>query len=209
MPGRSASVSCGETSLRPVARVVRVSEAPREKRVIRCAFFDPHFHRYGPMPRSISFRKVLAPLALLAMVAGCAHGRRPTSYLPVGASAWYGNRVADGVVVMLPLSREAARGTVARGLQAAGYEVQAGAGERDHIMQTAARPLAGDTTLAIAVQIVPVEGASGSSLILTGRYSVASQRVRNAPVLQRPGEQNPLYQRLRAAGDSIRNLAAR
>jgi hypothetical protein len=97
-----------------------------------------------------------------------------------------------------------------RGLQAAGYEVQAGPGERDRLIRTAARPLTGDTTLAIAVQVIPIElPAGGSSVVLTGRYSVASQRVRNAPVLQRPGEQNPMYQRLRAVADSIRALAAR
>ena len=155
-------------------------------------------------------RRLIAPLVLVLAAAGCAHGRRPGSYLPVGASAWYGDRVADGVVLMLPLAREAAASAAVQGLRAAGYEVPDAPGERGGTLRTAARELAGDTTLTLAVQVFPGELPSpGASVVVTGRYSVPSQRVRNAPVLQRPGERNPLYERLRAAGDSIQRIGAR
>ncbi|MBD0319569.1 MAG: hypothetical protein ICV87_04500 [Gemmatimonadetes bacterium] len=146
----------------------------------------------------------LAPL-LLVLGAGCAHGRRPGSYLPVGASAWYGDRVADGVTLVVPLAREAAERASVRGLRAAGYDVPEAAGGAT--LRTSARALGGDTTLTLAVQLIPVQlPAPGASIVLTGRYSVG-ERVRNAPVLQRPGERNPLFDRLRAAGDSIRRAA--
>ena len=158
------------------------------------------------MPQT-SFRRHVAPLLLVLAAAGCAHGRRPGSYLPVGASAWYGDRVADGVPLILPLAREAAERAAVQGLRAAGYDVPDATGERT--LRTAARPLGGDTTLTVAVEIMPGElPRPGATLVLTGRYSVG-QRVRNAPVLQRPGEQNPLFGRLQAAGDSIRRAAER
>lgn len=158
--------------------------------------------------RQITIRRPLvAPLLLVLAAAGCAHGRRPGSYLPVGASAWYGDRVADGVPLILPLAREAAARAAVQGLRAAGYEVPDATGDRT--LQTAARPLGGDTTLTVAVQIIPVElPRPGASLVVTGRYSLG-QRVRNAPVLQRPGERNPLFDRLRAVGDSIQRIATR
>lgn len=163
------------------------------------------------MPQVAFRRQLAATLALvLATTAGCAHGRRPASYLPVGASAWYGDGVADGVPVILPLGREAATRAVVQGLRAAGYQALDTQGERGHTIRTAARPLTGDTTLTIAVQISPVElPAPGATLVLTGRYSVPSQRLHDAPVLQRRGERNPLYQRLREAADTIRAHAAR
>lgn len=150
-------------------------------------------------------RSSLALVAMLgAACVGCAHGRQPGSYLPVGASAWYGDRTADGVTLTLPLDAGAALDAVGGALRAAGYGVERPTGAR-HVLRTAARRIGGDTALVISAQVIPLGlPEPSSSVVLTATYSVPSSRLRDAPVVQRPGERNPLYGRLRAVADTLR-----
>jgi hypothetical protein len=74
---------------------------------------------------------------------------------------------------------------------------------------TAARALGGDTTLSVHAEVTPEgPGGDGTVVVLSGVYSVPSEGVRNARVVQRPGERGALYARLRAVADSTRRLAA-
>lgn len=155
-------------------------------------------------------RSSFALVAVLgaAVTVGCAHGRQPGSYLPVGASAWYSDSTDDGVTLTLPGDAGAAVDAVSRALRATGYEVEQPTRAR-HGLRTAARRLGSDTTLVISAQVIPLGlPEPSSSLVLTATYSVPSRRLHAAPVLQRSGESNPLYGRLREVADTLRRSLA-
>ncbi len=144
----------------------------------------------------------------MASLTGCAPGRQPGSYLPVGASSWYGDQTADGVTLLLREDAAAARARVGGALRAAGYDVERAADSRG-VLRTSPRRLGGDTTLVVEAQVIPVElPEPGASVVLTATYSVPSHEVRNAPVIQRPGEVSPLYARFRPILDALRGTRA-
>jgi hypothetical protein len=78
------------------------------------------------------------------------------------------------------------------------------------VLETAARTLGGDTTLAVRAEVTPEDpsGVGVVVVVVTGRYSVPSAHIRNARVVQRAGERNALYARLRAVADSARRSVA-
>lgn len=145
----------------------------------------------------------IVALAGALLLTGCAHGRRPGSYLPVGATGWYGNSTNDGVAVTL--RRDAAAASAVIGTwRAAGYDIDR-AQSSDRILLTLPCTLGGNTTMLVTAQILPIELPDpGASVTLTAIYSVPSLRVVRAPVVQRPGETSALFGRLRVLGDSLR-----
>lgn len=148
-------------------------------------------------------RVAAATLGIVSLMA-CSHGRQPGSYLPVGASSWYGDQTLDGVALLLPGDVGPARELVGRALRVAGYELESAADPR-RTMRTSPRQLGGDTTLVVEAHVTPVElPEPAASVVLTATYSVPSQHVRNAPVIQRPGEVSPLYARFRPILDALR-----
>ncbi len=154
-----------------------------------------------------SARCVLAAALPLVFVA-CAHGRNPTSYLPVGAGAQFGNRTEDGVVMQLAAPEASVRAALARGMIANGFEVLVD-GPEDRVLETRTRAIGGDTTLVVRADVTPEDADGGGVVVvLSGTYGVPSARVRNARVVQRPGERNTLYARLRAVADSTRSSLA-
>ena len=155
-------------------------------------------------PQPHRLRSVVAGLIGIATFTGCAHGRQPGSYLPVGASSWYGDQTDDGVTLLLREDAGAARERVGGALRAVGYEVKQAA-DSQQALRTSPRQLGGDTTLVVEAQIIPVElPEPAASVVLTATYSVPSRKVRNAPVIQRPGEVSPLYARFRPIVDALR-----
>ena len=153
-------------------------------------------------------RSALLAAALSPAFGACAHGRRPASYLPVGAPAQHGDRTRDGVVLLLRAAEADVRAAVAHGLAVNGYAV-ASAGPSGRVLETAARALGGDTTLTVRAEVTPEDPSGGGVVVVvTGRYSVPSARIRNARVVQRPGERDALYARLGAVADSARRYAA-
>jgi hypothetical protein len=146
----------------------------------------------------------LAVAVMCALSAGCAHGRTGGSYLPVGASAWYGDHTEDGVTLLLRQEPETTIARVRDALRAAGYSLTDTLGTR-RTLRTAARTIGGDTTMVVTAQIIPVELPEPvSSVVLMGTFDVPSRRIRAAPVVQRPGEVHPLYAHLRAIGELLR-----
>ena len=159
-------------------------------------------------PQPHRFLRVLAGLIGIVSFTGCAHGRQPGSYLPVGASSWYGDQTADGVTLLLREDAGAARERVGGALRAAGYELKQSADSR-RVLRTSPRQLGEDTTLVVEAQIIPVElPEHAASVVLTATYSVPSRKVRNAAVIQRPGEVSPLYARFRPIVDALRGARA-
>lgn len=147
--------------------------------------------------------------AATLLSAGCAHSRRPGSYLPVGASSWYGDSTADGVTAIIPVESDAAKAIAESALLRTGYTFQPSPW-RGLRMETAPRQLGADTTMVVRVQILPVELPEPSSVIvLTGTYSVPSRRLRNAPAIQPPGTSNAPYQQLGAIIQAVMNRPAR
>ena len=152
--------------------------------------------------------RVLAAVLGALLATGCAHGRQPCSYLPVGACAQYGDRTDDGVAVLVQMEKGAAVKAVAAALRASGYDVEDADSERG-TLRTAAYPFGGDTTLTIMAQVTPVAlPEPAASIVLTATYSVASERLRNVQVVRRPGEASPLYDRLHVVADTLRALVA-
>jgi hypothetical protein len=145
--------------------------------------------------------------ASVLVLAGCAHGRRPGSYFPVGAPAQYGDRTADGIVLLLSAPESAVRTAVTRALAANGYALEPTARERERVESTA-RGTGGDTTLVVRADITREDPSGGGVVVVvSGEYSVSASGIRRARVVQRPGEQNPLYGRLRQVADSIRRFS--
>lgn len=154
----------------------------------------------------------MSRFALLAvcgvLATGCAHGRRPASHLPIGAPAQYGDSTMDGVVLMLSASEDRARRAIADALRSTGFQA-AWENPDARLLETSVREVAADTTMRVRVELTPPEETGGSTvLVFTGRYSVPSRRIRNAWIIQRPGEVNPLYRRLSAIADSTRKFLA-
>lgn len=155
-----------------------------------------------------AMRRVLLILASATLAIGCAHGRRPASYLPVGAAAQYGDSTMDGVVLLLSASEAQARIAISRALLSTGYEAT-WSSSRARVLETPMQSVARDTTMRVSVELTPPEQAGGHTIVVfTGRYSVPSRRILNAWVIQRPGESDPLYRRLGAIADSTRKFIA-
>ena len=152
-------------------------------------------------------RTTLAALLLPVAAAACAHGRRPASYLPVGAPAQYGDHTADGIALILAAPEPAVRAAVVRALAANGYTV-ARHGRDPRRVEAAARAVGGDTSLTVRAEITPEDPSGGGVVVVvSGDFSAPAAGVRRARVVQRPGERNPLYARLRAVADSARRFA--
>lgn len=159
-----------------------------------------------PRPAYAALRSL--PLVLLLSTA-CAHGRRPASYLPVGASAQYGDRTADGVTLILAAPESAVHAGLRRALTANGYNVSDGVDPDARVVETAPIRLGGDTSFTARAEIIPEDPAGGGVVVvLSGTFSVPSAGIRSARVVQRPGARNALYGRLRTLGDSTRRIVA-
>ena len=153
-------------------------------------------------------RSHLAFAASVLLLAACAPGRRPASYLPVGAPAQYGNRTGDGVVLLLAAPETVVRTAVTRALAANGYTLERPAPER-RLVESAARGVGGDTSLVVRAEITPEDRSGGGVVVVvSGEYSAPAAGIRRARVVQRPGERNPLFARLRQVADSTRRFAA-
>lgn len=114
----------------------------------------------------------------------------------------------DGVVLTLTASEDRARAAVARALHSSGYEAE-WASPSARTLESSILTLAADTLMRVRVELTPPELAGGSTiLVFTGQYSVPSRHIRNAWVIQRPGESSPLYHRLGALADSTRRYVA-
>lgn len=145
---------------------------------------------------------------LLLLLSACAHGRRPESYLPIGAPAQYGDQTRDGVVLLLDASEPRVQEAAARALTANGF-LDVRRGKAGRVLETGARTTGGDTTLTVRIEITPPDPSGGGTVVvLTGRYSVPSARIRDAHVIERPGERSPLYATLGVVGDSLRRFIA-
>jgi len=143
------------------------------------------------------------------VLTACAHSRRPGSYLPVGATAWYGNSTNDGVAVTLRRDSAAAASAVLGDWRATGYSIDRAASGTQGL-RTLSRMIGGDTTMQVTAQILPLELPDpGASVTFTATYDVPSRRILRAPVLQRPGESNALFGMLQALGDSLRARSVR
>jgi hypothetical protein len=152
-------------------------------------------------------RRSTAAVVVVVLI-GCAHGRQPRSYLPVGSAAWYGDQTSDGATVLLHQEAGAALERLRGALRTAGYEIEHSANPK-RALRTTPRQLGVDTTMVIEVQIIPVElPEPASTLVLTGTYSVPSLGIHNAPVVQRSGEANPLYARFRRIVEALRESRA-
>jgi hypothetical protein len=153
-------------------------------------------------------RSRLGFVASVLLLGACAHGRRPASYVPVGAPAQYGDRTADGIVLLLAAPEAVARTAVTRALAANGYALERTAPERS-LVESAARRVGGDTSLVVRAQITPEDPSGGGVVVVvSGEYSVPAAGIRRARVVQRRGEQNSLYGHLRLVADSTRRFAA-
>ncbi len=107
------------------------------------------------------------------------------------------------MTLLLRLAPDAAIARVRTALSTSGYSL---ADTRDARakLKTVARVIGSDTTMVVTAEIIPVElPQSASSVVLTGTFDVPSRGIRNAPVIQRKGEINPLYGRLRAIADLL------
>lgn len=134
----------------------------------------------------------------------CAHGRSARSYLPVGAGAQYGATTNDGVTWTLPYALPRAVDSVRTLLHAAGYAVE-DAAPTARRLRTTPRVVGGDTALVVCASFLDLAPAAvGTSIVLTGTYSVPSRQIRDAPVLQRANTTDPLYARLRALAAATR-----
>lgn len=154
-------------------------------------------------------RALVAAFVLLAvtLISGCASARRPGSYLPIGASSWYGDSTNDGVVLLIHERSNVAAQLAEEALNSSGYRLDSS--QRDpRVLRTLPRTFAGDTSVVVAVEIISVAlPEPGASLVLRGTYSVPSRRVRNAPVLERSGASHPLYAHLQDIARAIRARA--
>lgn len=149
-------------------------------------------------------RSRFALIASLVVLAACAPGR----YLPVGTPARYGDNTADGIALLLRGPEARVRSGLVRAFEANGYAVRAETAGVNRL-ESAAYRLGGDTTLVVRAEIMPEDPSGGGvAVVLSGEYSVPSAGIRRARVVQRPGEQNPLYARLGAVADSTRRLLA-
>ena len=132
----------------------------------------------------------------------CAPGRVPGSYLPVGASALYGDDTEDGVVVLLRSNFAAARTAIHSVLDSKGFLVEEVEGRT---LRTRPLMVGNDTSIVVHVEIIPVElPEEASSIVLTASYSAPAAGVRRAPVIRRRGESSPLFERLRSLGQALR-----
>ena len=162
-----------------------------------------------PNTRLLRLAVMLAFGAAALLTVGCAHARRPGSYLPVGASSWYGDSTEDGVTAIIPVEESAAKAIAEEALQSTGYSFPPSPWH-GRSMQTSPRQLGGDTSMVVKVQILPVELPEPASVIvLTGTYSVPSQRLRNAPAVRPPGTSNAPYARLGLIIQAVMNRPAR
>jgi hypothetical protein len=110
-------------------------------------------------------------------------------------------------VLILPAPESQIRAAVFRALVANGYVESAGSEWRT--VATSAHRLGGDTSLTVRAEVVPEDPAGGGVVVVvSGTYSAPAVGIRRARVVQRPGEQSPLYARLRAVADSTRRFAA-
>jgi hypothetical protein len=153
-------------------------------------------------------RSPLVLAASLLALAACAPGRRPASSSPVGAPARYGDRTADGVVLLLRAPLADVRAAVVRALAANGHAVDPEAAD-DRTVRSAVRRLGGDTSLVVRAELTPEDPSGGGVVVVfSGAYDAPAVGVRRARVVQRPGERSPLYAHLRALADSTRRFVA-
>lgn len=144
-------------------------------------------------------------VASLAVLAACAPGRRPASYLPVGAPAQYGDRTADGISLILLASEAQVRAALVQAFAANGYALVRGGPERR--VESAPRALGGDTSLVVRAEIIPQDPSGGGVVVVvSGDYAAPAAGIRRARAIERPGERNPLYARLGAVADSTRRF---
>lgn len=145
----------------------------------------------------------LLSLVLIITLAACAPHRVPGSYLPVGASALYGDRTEDGVVVLLRSRSDDARMAVRSVLESNGFVVEDASARA---MRTRPLLMGNDTSVVVQVEIIPVQlPEDASSVVLTATYSVPSKGVGDWPVIRRRGETSPLFERLRSIGQALRS----
>lgn len=159
------------------------------------------------MPYVVTFRHG-AVCAIAAVSVGCAHARTPGSYLPIGATAWYGNQTNDGVTLLVRLELPAALARVRDALRSAGYQLaESSTDVAQKRVRTTAHRVGGDTTMTVTVELIAVElPEAASSVVLTAVYDVPSRGVRGAPAVQPRGTVNVLYGRLRAVAERIRRV---
>lgn len=149
----------------------------------------------------------VASLVTLAALTACAPGRRPASYLPVGAPAQYGDRTADGISLILHAPESRVRAALIQAFAANGFAVLPSRAQRR--VESAPRPVGGDTSLVVRAEITPEDPSGGGVVVVvSGDYTSPAARIRRARVIQRPGERSPLYARLGAVADSTRRLVA-
>lgn len=183
----------------------------RHHEVTRGVGFAMNAHSSVRSPRA-RYRRGLVTIFLVAAavhLSGCAHGRQLGSYRPIGASSWYGDSTEDGLAVLLRMSGEDAIQAVERVLRVQGYSPTSASGS-PLLVRTDPRSLGADTTLVVTAQVLPVDlPEPGASVVLQATYSVPSRRLRNAPVLQRPGETSPLYEKLKMIARALRESRGR
>ena len=155
-------------------------------------------------PNRIATIYALALAGSIMLATGCIGPRTARSYLPIGADAHYGNRSNDGVTWTVAQSVNVVMETVEKALRGEGYDVDA-LSSKGRALHTAARTIAGDTTMSVTVQFLPIElPEPGCSVVLTATYSVASRNVKDEPVLQRPNSTSPMHDRLVKLGMVLR-----
>lgn len=147
------------------------------------------------------------PLAIsVLLLTACAHGRRPASYLPVGAPAQYGDRTADGIALLLAAPDTVVFMAVTRALTSNGYGLERVSSRQ---LRSAPRAIGGDSSVLAQVDIIPEDRSGGGVVaVVSGEFDLPSAGIRRARVVQRPGERSPLYARLRQVADSVRRFAA-
>ena len=189
-----ASTAEAHVMAKPSARAVVESSDRRSRLLLVPSDFDEQTHPSRGMRRACDRLCVRSSPRIVS-----ANLTRPRQY---------GDSTMDGVVLMLSASEDRTRRAITQALRATGFAA-ARSSPTTRVLETAFHSVATDTTMRVRVTITPPEQAGGRTVVVfTGRYSVATRGIRNAWIIQRPGESNPLYQRLSAIADSTRQFIA-
>ena len=144
-------------------------------------------------------RTLLATVMIAPVMAGCNAGRQVDSYSPVFASSFYGDRTQDGAILTLDMSKDEAMEFVDGSLRSAGYELR----DLDNRGRRIASISVEGAVMTVTVEAAEVKGLDESIIMLTAIQQSAAPGSRPVPVIQKPGEADPLFARLQSLADEI------
>jgi hypothetical protein len=153
-------------------------------------------------------RSFVRPLLVLVMAAaavtagGCVHGgSRAAAARTADADT---SHPSDGLIVSMVMGVEAAVDTTASVLEGLGYVIENQSDSRG-TLRTRPRPVGGDTSLVIMVQVIGVDLPDVASMAaISATYSVPSLGIRGAQLRNVPGTSETLWMRLRDLEHALR-----